>query len=314
MYLLLDTDYGPDIEEHILQGRTAANIDAGLKDNMARAFRTVLGFASRESNEILITLLGRWDIFNIKTVIRGRHMRLAPEAIMDSVLPAARLDDVALAELTHTEDVKGVMDTLLSWGLPYGSAIRAAAREYGLSRDLALVELALDRHFAQWATRRLRGGDSDARTARVFLGTSIDAVNLMTCLRLLNADIGGTDYERYFLPGGRLVNAKLYADLSQISDVDEFLGRLKRTPYGAALDAVAVKYLEHLSISVFERALEEYVVRRAIAAVHADALGVGVLISYLWLKANEVTNLRIVVKGISVGMPADRMREELIVV
>jgi len=37
-------------------------------------------------------------------------------------------------------------------------------------------------------------------------------------------------------------------------------------------------------------------------------------VSYLWTKANEVTNLRIVVKGVSVGMPEERMREELIVV
>jgi vacuolar-type H+-ATPase subunit C/Vma6 len=34
----------------------------------------------------------------------------------------------------------------------------------------------------------------------------------------------------------------------------------------------------------------------------------------LWMKANEVTNLRIIVKGVSVGMPVQRMREELIVV
>ena len=38
------------------------------------------------------------------------------------------------------------------------------------------------------------------------------------------------------------------------------------------------------------------------------------LIGYLWAKQNEITNLRIIVKGKAVGMPADRMRKELILV
>jgi vacuolar-type H+-ATPase subunit C/Vma6 len=45
-----------------------------------------------------------------------------------------------------------------------------------------------------------------------------------------------------------------------------------------------------------------------------DPHGVGVAIAYLYGKQNEITNLRIVVKGISVGMPADRVSEELILV
>ena len=54
--------------------------------------------------------------------------------------------------------------------------------------------------------------------------------------------------------------------------------------------------------------------RRAIQASIRDPHGVGVAISFLYGKQNEVTNIRIIVKGQSVGMPADRVREELILV
>jgi len=56
------------------------------------------------------------------------------------------------------------------------------------------------------------------------------------------------------------------------------------------------------------------VMRQALRAGVKDPHGVGVAIAYLYGKQNEVTNLRIVVKGIAVGMPADRVREELILV
>jgi V/A-type H+-transporting ATPase subunit C len=56
------------------------------------------------------------------------------------------------------------------------------------------------------------------------------------------------------------------------------------------------------------------VLRKALDAGRGDPLGLGIAIGYLWAKQNEVTNLRIIVKCTSVGMPADRMRKELILV
>jgi V/A-type H+-transporting ATPase subunit C len=77
---------------------------------------------------------------------------------------------------------------------------------------------------------------------------------------------------------------------------------------------VVVRFEQERSIAVFERALEDYVLRKALDAGRGDPLGIGIVIGYLWAKQNEVTNLRIIVKGNSVGMPADRMRRELILV
>jgi V/A-type H+-transporting ATPase subunit C len=116
------------------------------------------------------------------------------------------------------------------------------------------------------------------------------------------------------VPGGIRVSEELFGELAAMSDVDEVFQRLKRTPFGRTLEEVALAYIEKGSVSVFERALEDYLFRVAFATSKGDPLGIGVSISYLWAKANEVTNMRIVVKGVSVGMPVERMREELIVV
>jgi V/A-type H+-transporting ATPase subunit C len=102
--------------------------------------------------------------------------------------------------------------------------------------------------------------------------------------------------------------------LFRLSDIDQLLDRLRGTPYGNVLDAVAAQFLEQNSISVFERALEDYLMRKALVLSMTDALGVGVGISYLWAKRNEVTNVRIIVKGMAVGMPEERVRGALILV
>ena len=59
---------------------------------------------------------------------------------------------------------------------------------------------------------------------------------------------------------------------------------------------------------------EDQFVRSVLALSSSDPLGIGIPIAYLWGKQNEVTNLRIIVKGVAVGMPADRTRRELILV
>jgi V/A-type H+-transporting ATPase subunit C len=122
------------------------------------------------------------------------------------------------------------------------------------------------------------------------------------------------DPMEFYLEGGAYISRELFASLTQLSDVDEVLDQLKPTPYAKQLESVIALYFEEGSLAVFERALEDYVMRDALDAGHGDPLGVGITIGYLWAKQNEVTNLRIIVKGTSVGMPADRMRKELILV
>ena len=142
----------------------------------------------------------------------------------------------------------------------------------------------------------------------------IDTANLVMVFRLLKADVKSAEAERYFLEGGRVIRKDLFLELADLSDVDEVLERLKRTLYAEALDEAALRYLENASIPVFERALEELLMRTALVAGIRDPHGVGIAIAYLYGKQNEITNLRIIVKGKSVGMPADRVREELILV
>lgn len=313
--LLMETEYAPELEEQLIHGHTPAAVDEALRVNMVRTFNKVMGFVNGEAADILNTLLGRWDLFNVKTIIRGKHMKLSAEEIEDSLFAVGQFSMVELKALAKESDVRGVADTLVTWQMPYAEPLRAAMPDYMRTNDLSLLELALDKYYFEWAAKRLassRGGN--VRLAQRLMGIQTDSINLLTVFRLQKADVGDLDVERFFLPGGINVGRELFLQLAPLSDVDEVLDRLKRTPYGPQLDPVVISYIEEGSISVFERALEDFVMRKALAAGRGDPLGVGILIGYLWAKQNEITNLRIIVKGKAVGMPADRMKKELIVV
>ena len=312
--MMMQTEYGPDLEGRILHGRDATQVDEALKDNMTRTFRKVLSHSNPEATKLVTTLLGRWDLFNVKTIIRGKHMKLAEEEITDSLITVGQLTPVDTDELARQPHVRAVVDTLGTWKLPFAVPLREVLPEYEETEDLSLLELALDRYYYGWASKRLRGWRENKQIARTFLSAQVDTMNLLTSLRLLNADLEEGAATRFFVPGGSEVDEALFLELSAMSDVDEVFNRIKKTPYGKPLDQAALLFMEKGSISVFERALEDYLFHLAFENQKGDPLGIGLMISYLWTKANEVTNLRIVVKGVSVGMPVERMREELIIV
>ena len=311
---LMQTAYKSDLESELVHGRTAAVVDEALKNNMVYAYRKVLGFVHPEARRLLSTILGRWDVFNIKTVLRGAHNHVRFDQMKESFFPAGYLGTSELEALAKLDDLRTIIDTMAMWKLVYAEPLRRAFPEYASSKDLAPLELALDRQYAHWASSRLVGEKTDVQIARRILGMQIDTSNLVMVFRLLKADAAARDAERYFLEGGRTVRKDLYMELARMSDIDEVLDRLRRTPYAETLDTAAMLYLESASIPVFERALEEQLMRRALLSGVKDPHGVGVAIAYLYGKQNEITNLRIVVKGKAVGMPAERVRRELIVV
>jgi V/A-type H+-transporting ATPase subunit C len=312
--LMLGTEYGPDLEARLIQGHTPAVVDDALKDNMVRTFDKIMGFINDEAKLLSVTLLGRWDLFNIKTIIRGKHMKLKPETIIDSLLPVGEMTQVELRELAGLEDVLAVNDTLWTWGVPYSIPLRESVQEYLQENDLSVLELSLDRYYSQWASKRLTSRRANYKLARMILGLQVDSTNLVTAFRLLKADTTDMEVERFFLPGGVHVTEELFLTLTSLSDVDEVIDALKGTPYSTQLEKVLVAYLDANSIAVLERALEDYVMRKALGSGFGDPLGFGVMVSYLYAKQNEVTNLRIIIKGNAVGMPPDRMRKELIFV
>jgi len=311
---LAETEYGPDLEDALIHGRDAAAVDEALKNNMVRTFRKVQGFLNSEAAYLVATLLGRWDVFNIKTILRGKHMHLTAAEIGEGMLPAGRLSIVDLEALALQDDLRAIVDTAVTWGLPYASALREGYAEFLKTGELADMELALDRYFTQWAAARLLKRGANAALARRILSIQVDISNLVMAFRLLNADASKEAVDSFYLEGGVDVTIDLFRELSAMSDIDEILDRMRGTPYGKTLDDVAMKYLEENSIAVFERALEDYLMRRALGLGRGDPLGAGVAIAYLWAKQNEITNLRIVVKGKAVGMPVERVRGELILV
>lgn len=311
---LQQTPYKEEIQKAVLRKSGAAAIDEALKHNLTHTYRKVLSFLSPEGQVLATTLLGRWDIHNIKTILRGIHMHIDPEEIFDSLLPAGQLEEIELEELAKQEDVKSCIDLLATWGISYGRPLTKEVAHYFENEDLSFLELALDKYYFKYSLRRVNTMGRNGLMVKDILQSQIDIVNLLTLLRLQKSKQPEEEVERLFIPWGKEIALERFLALSQKEDVDDVVDGLVDTVYGQILEGAMMKYVEQGSLAALERALETYFVQKGAGMSAGDPLGVGIVVGYMWAKNNEITNLRIIVKGRTVGMPEKRIREELIFV
>ena len=86
---------------------------------------------------------------------------------------------------------------------------------------------------------------------------------------------------------------------------------LDTTSLGEPFRAALPEYLRTGRLSLFEKAGHRLLHLEAVRAARRDPLGIGVAIGYLWLKAGEVADLRLICRAAHIGLPRDELSAEL---
>jgi len=144
---LENTPYKEEIEKATVQYSGIKCIEVALRKDFTNAFRKILDFMKGGESETYINiLLSRWDIQNIKTILRGKNIHMTSAEIVECLVPAGQLDDTTLIELIKQPDVKAVIDLLATWGIEYAKPLTRNFKEYSEKRDLTILEYAIDKY------------------------------------------------------------------------------------------------------------------------------------------------------------------------
>jgi len=308
------TPYRDDIIE--ARGRYAgvACIEYALRKNFVRTFRKVLKFAKIEEAEHYITIfLHRWDIQNIKTILRGKNIHVTNEEILDCLIPAGELDESILTELVRQPDPKAVIDLLATWRIPWARPLTQAFPDFARTGDLGRLECSLDRYYYEKALGSVLGPDVNKSMIRRILSIEIDIVNIKTVLRMIRDHIEPGEAYQFLIPGGLEFDIKKLTALLSLHTIDEALAAMAISRY-RFLSTIPEAAVKAQKISVIEKELERYLVIQGAGSFSGDPLSVASLIGYFWAKYNEVTNIRVISRCKTADFPIESLREELVYV
>ena len=314
MLYLESTPYREDIIEAKGKFSGILCIEYALRQNFIRTFRKVQNFVREEEARAYIRIfLHRWDVQNIKTILRGKNIHATTEEIQSSLVPAGELDDAAFIELLRQPDIRAIIDLLATWRIRYATPLTEAYPAFAKTRDLAALECALDRFYYADALATVKAATYNNTLIRDLLSLEIDVVNMRTVLRMVRDHVNPENARRYFIGGGKEFDEKKLLRLLSFTTIEDVVRELRETRYRFLAD-IPDSVARTQKISAIEKQLEKYLIRKGAGAFLLDPLSVASVIGYFWAKYNEITNLRIISRCKTADFPVEFLREELVYV
>ncbi|WP_407540085.1 V-type ATPase subunit [Deinococcus radiomollis] len=282
---LSETSLREDLGEATAQGAGLGQLDEALSRNYLRSVQKLRSIVTGQPAQEVEALLLRYDLQNIKTLVRGILTGRSAEDIVGGMIPAGTVPWSALQAAAQSTDVPSLAQTLSVAGGKLGGVLRAAVS--GGASSMLDLEVALDQGYYRTVLAGVRGA-----AVRRYFTREIDVRNLLIARQLR----GSVTTNRYFIPGGRDVTEGDFlriagGDNGTVSDLAPIL----ETPDLGVAEAVARRMLNESARNV----------------AMSDPLGPGVALDYLRRKEQEIARLRLTGRAKYYGLSREELQKEL---
>jgi vacuolar-type H+-ATPase subunit C/Vma6 len=306
---LREGPYGQTIDSVGGETSEIARVEEALRRSFSETLSRLLAISSGDCEEAVRLVLGRWELQAVKTVVRGKAVGVSAGEILSALVPTGLHDEAALEEMCRQPDLRALADLMVTWREPWGRPLLQAMTGYRDPRDLHLLESALDRFWFRQSSDRLRAiasprRESDGEDAlTLFVSLSVDTTNLMTAVTAVEEGIVLADRGRHFLPGGRIFDRNAFDRILASPTLAEALEEASVSLFRRPIGSLSPRSAGVPFLAVFERQMDQVLLRASRIHFRVDPLGWGALVSYLLDKLREVRNIRTIVRARLVDLP-----------
>jgi len=301
--LLEGTDYFPYLNEAAIND--SKELEKAVLEEFSSLEREISTIIPKGSWPIKEYLLKKWDVINLRTVMRGIHGDVKKDEIVDSFIEGGELDVAFFNTLIDAESMDDFVALLAK--TPYQSLTDGLGK-YNETKNLFFLEASLDRIFWEdiWEkVLSLKG----IKEFREFIGVCVETHNLKIILRAKNDGLLLEDINPFLIPDCTALIALLSAFDEE--DLSDFIPLLEDTLYFEPLLSAQQEYEKTGSILVFEQALDNLVLKKAEDIRKKKPFGSGPLVGFLVSKDAEVKNLLTIVRSTEVDLDRNEIREAL---
>jgi V/A-type H+-transporting ATPase subunit C len=301
--LLEGTDYSPYLSEGAMN--EAKELEKAILVEFSELGREISRIIPKGAWPIKDYLLRKWDVINLRTVMRGIHGGLRKEQIVDSFIEGGEMDFTFFKSLIDAESMDDFVALLAS--TPYQPLSDGLAK-YNENNNLFFLEASLDKIFWEdlWLkVLKLRG----IKEFREFIGVCVETHNLKILLRAKNDSLLLEDIDPFLIAECTLLNELLPA--FEEEDLPGLVPLLEDTMYFEPLVSAQAEHERTGSVLSFEKVLDNLVLKKAEDIRKKKPFGPGPLIGFLVSKDTEVKNLLAIVRSTEVDLSRDEIRESL---
>ncbi|MEA3344030.1 MAG: ATP synthase A1 subunit C [archaeon] len=302
--------YKKEIDELAMKFSGADLIEAALNLNAARSFNKLIRISSDKVEMLIRAYLVRYDLYNLKTILRGKIAGMSDDDIRKVLVPAGRLDSAALEMLLKKETCREIV---IASKVVTGKEVLDAIDECEKTKCLCSVENLLDKSYYNSLMDLSLKMPKQGRYVRQFIKTEIDFLNLKVLFRLVREKLPKEDIVDKLVFSGEKLSHKKLLMLADAKDCEELYLGLSGTGYDAVLEKAMDDLRNKNELGACEIAFEKHWLRQADLMVHQHPLSIGPILGYMIGKDIEVRNLRMLVRAKVTGLDEKFMSESIVV-
>ncbi|MEK6867707.1 MAG: ATP synthase A1 subunit C [Nanoarchaeota archaeon] len=280
-------------------------VERALYANIIRSFQKLQKISSPDMNYLIRAYLLRYDVYNLKTILRGKAVGQSTAEIDPLLLPFGVLTKEKLHVFLAQDSLAGVLKKAGFSAASFHDALTFYEKE----KSLLALENYLDQEYYHFLFTFFRHLSGEHQLFKEFFQAELDALNIKLLLRVKKT--GQQLHNSLFFSGGSCFSvAKLRTLASQ--DFAHIIKYLQTTSF-KPLVATHLRDLEEQNLNVFEIGLDLWLLKKSTLLLHQFPLSVDTLLGYMFAKEIEMRNLRVLVKGKQLGLTEEFLAAQLIV-
>ena len=327
---LMRTGYRDDFAHMPARITEEERVEIATSRNFARTAQKLLRITPGQGRPTLLAFLGRYDIHNLKAILLARKLNRGNEEAMGLLVPAGSLTQPELGRMLSAKSPDALYEAIRAsgFGAKFLSSasikripraqIRAALQHTGSEQawpDLLIA--ALDSFYYEVASAAARASEKDSDILLNLVRSEADAKNAMTIMRMKKGGAGKSAVMKSLVGGGNFTPKQLgkMGGAKDFHDVAKLASGFFISETGKAEFASAEKrYKEDGQLSHFEVVFESSIARRSLRVLRRSMMSIGAIAGFLFLKEEEMNNIRKIVRGKALGLPTEKIAEMLVIV
>jgi V/A-type H+-transporting ATPase subunit C len=303
-----ESQYKKEITELGLKATGFQLIDLALNRNIAEVYQQILGYSEGDLTTLLCAYLQREDIWNIKTILRGKSYNAKPEEIMKAIRSAGKYPESYWQNIIQQSKTVPEAIELLK-GNDYFEIINAFKEDW--ETHPSICENRLEQAYYQFLLSSIPPRSEPNRLFLESIREEIDLVNIKTLLMTKYESVEPETITSMILPGGKIPE-KTMQHLIIAPDFKQFLEELQTIPEYQTIREFIGTIEQTNSLSHVIRAMEKNHLTKATKKSYLHPLSILPILDYFIRKRIEVENLRILARAKEKGLSEQTIRELLV--
>lgn len=299
----LTFDLQPILEEHLETRLKSRLVEQALLRRMMAELAVLLRPLSGRARDLLLYWPRKFELYNLKTLIRGKLNDLGMEEIRDNLhdLP----DNIRLPHesLLQAENVLEML-RLLEQG-PYALIARQARHVYEAQNEGFSLDAVIDRLYYTGMLQRINTIDnSDKRGLRRLIGLMIDRQNILWLMRYrMVYRFSPSEVYYLLIPTGGRIQRESLMELANLDGLQAIIEHLPN-PFRDLLASTAN------TMQVRQR-LDQYVSRELQKLMHYSPDAVVSALCYLIARDMDLMRVYALIQGKLLGMDRSLLDEAI---